>query len=184
MSDHGPSPELEELAQRLRRISFRPRDSFEPELFRRLERGEAPALRPASFRRRWTGWLLLGGLAATVVIGLLSFHPRVVIDRCCFDLDGGTVEDDGVRVLAQRDGRVYRLSIYEDQDGSRSFTTTDVVRLDRRGTPAYEPAVSLGLTEIRRCCDDLDGGGPADDALLVLVQPPDRVLTAAIYELR
>jgi hypothetical protein len=32
------------------------------------------------------------------------------------------------------------------------------------------------------CCVDFDGGGPADDGVLIIGVPPDRVLMAAIYE--
>jgi hypothetical protein len=41
-----------------------------------------------------------------------------------------------------------------------------------------------GLTTIRHCCQDLDGGGAPDDGVVVSGWPPDRILTAAIYELR
>ena len=41
-----------------------------------------------------------------------------------------------------------------------------------------------GLVTTRHCCIDLDGGGPSDDALLVIGVPPDRVVMAAIYEER
>jgi hypothetical protein len=36
----------------------------------------------------------------------------------------------------------------------------------------------------QHCCLDFDGGGPADDGLLVIGVPPDRVMMAAIYERR
>jgi hypothetical protein len=35
---------------------------------------------------------------------------------------------------------------------------------------------------IEHCCLDFDGGGPADDGLVVIGVPPDRVVMAAIYE--
>jgi hypothetical protein len=32
------------------------------------------------------------------------------------------------------------------------------------------------------CCRDYDGGGPADDAVVIMALPPDRIAMAAIYE--
>jgi hypothetical protein len=79
---------------------------------------------------------------------------------------------------------VYQLSVYEDLDGSGSLTSADIVRFKRVGTPKPEQFIPEGLTRIRYCCQDLDGGGPADDGIFVVATPPDRVHTAAIYELR
>ncbi len=41
---------------------------------------------------------------------------------------------------------------------------------------------TAGLVTREHCCVDFDGGGPADDGVLVIGVPPDRVLMAAIYE--
>jgi hypothetical protein len=106
----------------------------------------------------------------------------VSVDRCCYDLDGGGEPDDGVLVLSKRDDRVHRLRIYEDLDGSRTYTAGDVVRLDRGRSPAILSAGAEGMVTTRRCCLDFDGGGPSDDGLLVIGVPPNRVLMAAIYE--
>jgi hypothetical protein len=106
----------------------------------------------------------------------------VSIDRCCYDLDGGGNADDGVLVLAERDDRVHRLRIYEDLDGSGSYTASDLVRLDRGGKPSILSAGGDEVITTKRCCLDFDGGGPDDDGLLVIGVPPDRVLMAAIYE--
>ncbi len=43
-------------------------------------------------------------------------------------------------------------------------------------------ASAAGLVTIEHCCVDFDGGGPADDGLVVIGVPPDRVVMAAIYE--
>ena len=32
------------------------------------------------------------------------------------------------------------------------------------------------------CCQDYDGGGQADDAVVIMALPPDRIAMAAIYE--
>ena len=127
------------------------------------------------------------GLAAALaflIVGLPSLAaPAVVtIDRCCFDLDGGGVADDGVRIQARRDAEVQRLWVYEDADHSGGLTPGDVVRLERGRTPVLAEAGLAGLVTLERCCLDFDGGGPADDGLLVIGVPPDRVVLAAIFE--
>jgi hypothetical protein len=181
----NPPADVDGLDRLLRRLRFAPRDSFGPELLGRVRRGEQPAPRARQRSlRRWPLGLLVAGVAAAIAVLFFTPESPVTIDRCCYDLDGGGKADDGVRVLAQRDGRVYRLSIYEDLDGSHSSTPADIVRLDRTGRPVLEEVTPAGLSTIRRCCQDLDGGGPADDGIVVVGLPPDRVVTAAIYELR
>jgi hypothetical protein len=106
----------------------------------------------------------------------------LTVDRCCYDLDGGGPADDGVLVLAERDAKVHRLRVYEDVDGSRSFTPGDLVRLDRGEKPAIRSTGGGRVVTTERCCLDFDGGGPDDDGLLVIGVPPNRVLMAAIYE--
>jgi len=128
--------------------------------------------------------LVLGGVAVFAAIAVFASEHPVTIDHCCYDLDGGGAPDDGVRVIANRDGRVYRLSIYEDVDRSGGRSPGDVTRLERTSPPLQEGTTPAGLTTIRHCCEDLDGGGIPDDGLVVLGWPPDRVFTAAIYELR
>jgi hypothetical protein len=113
---------------------------------------------------------------------LLRAPASVAVDRCCYDLDGGGDTDDGVVVFAERDAKVHQLRIYEDLDRSGGFTAGDLVRLDRGGSPAMHEAAVAGLVTIEHCCLDFDGGGPADDGLLVIGVPPDRVVMAAIYE--
>jgi hypothetical protein len=119
---------------------------------------------------------------ALATFGSLIGTNAVTVDRCCYDLDGGGEADDGVLILAERNARVQRLRVYEDLDGSRSYTPRDLVRLDRGAQPALHGLASQGIVTIERCCLDFDGGGPADDGLLVIGVPPDRVLMAAIYE--
>jgi hypothetical protein len=185
MGDKLPA-ELEELNGLLRRVRFSARASLEPELLGRMRRGEQPPRAPSwvGRRRLWQGSLVLAGVA--VLAGIVVFVPgqRVSIDHCCYDLDGGGEPDDGVQVVAKRDGRVYRLSIYEDVDRSGTHSAADITRLERTGRPRLDGVTPAGLTTIRHCCQDLDGGGIPDDVLVVLGWPPDRVFTAAIYELR
>jgi hypothetical protein len=90
--------------------------------------------------------------------------------------------DDGVLVLAERNSKILRLRVYEDMDGSATYSAGDIVRLDRGDRPALHGTRVDGMVTIRRCCVDLDGGGPQDDGLLVIGAPPDRVIMAAIYE--
>ncbi len=178
----GLPGDLRELDQKLRSVHFRPRPSFEPELLRRLSRGDMPRHFPRARASRH----LVAAAALIAVVGTLAFlgtrGPIVSVDRCCFDLDGGGIADDGVVVRARRDSEVYRLRVYEDLDGSGSHTRGDLVRLDRGRTPAIEAGDLDGVITTRRCCVDFDGGGPEDDGLLLMGVPPDRVLMAAIYE--
>lgn len=186
MSDEpkGP-PELEALDGALKGIRFEPRASLGPELLGRLRHGEMGGTPVRPWYRRRT----LIGVAASLLVAagtaLLVRSPSpLLIDRCCYDLDGGGTADDGVILLAQRDAKVERLRVYEDRDRTGTFSAGDVVRLDRGGQPAMPGDLSAGLVTIQHCCLDFDGGGPDDDALLVIGVPPDRVMMAAIYERR
>jgi hypothetical protein len=178
-------PELRELDRQLRDIAFAPRASLGPEILGRVRRGELPAgAGPARRRRQALATMTVALLAATAGAILLRATGSVTVDRCCYDLDGGGDADDGVLVLAERDARVHHLRIYEDLDRSRSFTGSDLVRLDRGASPAMHRAATGGLVTIEHCCVDFDGGGPADDGLVIIGVPPDCVVMAAIYERR
>ena len=178
-----PPDDLRDLDRALRAVRFEPRASLGPEISGRAGRGEAPRLRP---RKRMSGLaaMALAASLATAWIGLpvLRRGLPVTVDRCCYDLDGGGAADDGIRVVAHRDADVQRLWIYEDQDRSGGLTPGDIVRLERTGVPALAQSGTGGLVTREQCCVDFDGGGPADDGLLVIGVPPDRVLMAAIYQ--
>ena len=181
--DPGLPPELAEIDRALRGVGFRPRASLGPEVLGRLRRGERS--KGAVSPRR--GRPALAAVAAVLMLATgaalaLRVPGSVVVDRCCYDLDGGGDADDGVVVTGERDAKVHQLRIYEDLDHSGDFTARDLVRLDRGGSPAMHGASVPGLVTIEHCCLDFDGGGPADDGLLVLGVPPDRVVMAAIYE--
>ncbi|MEO8140951.1 MAG: hypothetical protein ABI742_14955, partial [Gemmatimonadota bacterium] len=132
-----------------------------------------------------SGAVLLVGLGLFVfwVLALRPLHGTTV-DRCCQDLDGGGIEDDGLVVTAARGNAVKRLAIYEDRDGSRTYSVGDTLRFLRNGAPSVSSPVESGARTIEFCCLDYDGGGPNDDVLLVVGQPPDRITMAAIYERR
>jgi hypothetical protein len=177
--------DLRELDRRLRGIRFEPPASFGAELAGRVARGERPRPTGPPGRRRAllvSAALAAGGAALALGLPAVGRPAPVTIDRCCYDLDGGGAEDDGVRIVARRDAEVHRLWVYEDLDRSGGFTRGDVVRLERGGTPSLTEAAGGGLVTIQRCCLDFDGGGPNDDGLLVVGVPPDRVVMAAIYE--
>jgi hypothetical protein len=177
--------ELRELDRRLRGISFSPRASLGPEILGRLRRGERAGGNGPTPRRRQLLAAIAAALVAAAGVALALRPPAsVTVDRCCYDLDGGGDADDGVVVLAERDARVHQLRIYEDLDRSRTFTEGDLIRLDRGASPAMHRAATEGLMTIEHCCVDFDGGGPADDGLVVIGVPPDRVVMAAIYERR
>lgn len=183
MSDPDLPPEHEELDRALRGVRFEPRASLGPELLGRVRRGERSKGAASSRRTRPALWALAAGLVAAAVAIQGGRRPDTVsVDRCCFDLDGGGDADDGVLLLAERDARVHRLRLYEDRDGSGSFTAADVIRIDRDSAPALHGAASAGLVTTEHCCLDFDGGGLKDDGLLVIGVPPDRVVLAAIYE--
>jgi hypothetical protein len=174
---------VEELDRVLGAVRFAPRESLGPELAGRVRRGER-SKGAASFRRIPFGLRAALGVGAVVLVAVQGDRSvaEVTVDRCCYDLDGGGAADDGVVLVAERDARVRRLTVYEDRDGSRAFTDADFVRLDRGGAPSILAAPAGELVTIERCCLDFDGGGREDDALLVLGVPPDRVVMAAIYE--
>jgi hypothetical protein len=176
-----PPDELRALARSLAGIRFRPREGLGVELSGRAARARVPSRR---WRRRRTG---IGAAACAAILLLaawVGWNGRVVtVDRCCYDLDGGTDHDDGLLVLAsRRNEEVRRLAVYEDRDGSRSFTDADQLRFSRGAEPTLLDPKTADLVTVRHCCLDFDGGGPKDDGLLVMGVPPDRVMMAALYE--
>jgi hypothetical protein len=176
--------DLRDLDRVLRGVRFEPRASLGPEIEGRAGRGEPPRAPPRRGMRGPVAAAALAAALAGVLLALPSLRrgAPVTVDRCCYDLDGGGAADDGIRVVARRDAEVQRLWIYEDLDRSGGLTPGDVVRLERGGAPALAEAGASGLVTREHCCVDFDGGGPADDGLLVIGVPPDRVLMAAIYE--
>jgi hypothetical protein len=179
-------PDEEELDRRLRSIQFEPRASLGAEIRGRAERGEEPRRFPSRRGRI----LALGSVAAiagigALVIGILTLRPPapLTVDRCCQDLDGGGDADDGVVVVSRNGVSVQYLKIYEDLDRSGGYTPGDPVRFLRQGAPTVTGPIE-GTRTTEFCCLDYDGGGPSDDALLVMGLPPDRITMAAIYERR
>ena len=199
MSERQEPPAHEALDRMLRGVRFAPRASLGPELLGRVRRGERSKGAVASWGIRRALLALAAGAVAAGVIGAVAVMRYraalgtsvwvtavpvpIVVDRCCYDLDGGGRADDGVRLVTEPNARVHRLWLYEDRDHSGGYTPADLVRLERGDLPAFRTgAVSRRLVTIRHCCLDFDGGGPADDGVLVLGTPPDRVVMAAIYE--
>jgi hypothetical protein len=125
---------------------------------------------------------MAAGIGA-VSVGLVAVdaHSQLKVDRCCQDLDGGGEADDGIVVVSQKGVAVKYLKIYEDLDGSGDFSPGDRVRFIRQGTPVMTGSAE-GTRTTEFCCLDYDGGGPSDDALLVISRPPDRITMAAIIE--
>jgi hypothetical protein len=181
----GLPPELTALDRALRGVRFEPRSSLGPEVEGRVRRGERPETDMRHRRFLRAAWGLSASIAVMAIAGgLLLTHRPVRIDRCCFDLDGGGAADDGVTLIADRDAKVHRLRLYEDHDHSGTFSPGDLIRLDRGEQPSMREDSSPGLVASEHCCLDFDGGGPSDDALVVMAVPPDRVVMAAIYERR
>lgn len=177
--------ELNRLDRMLRSVRFEPRASLGAEVVGRWRRREVRSSRRATSIRRMLG---ISGAVCFFVLGLLVFWAvavrpgrPVTVDRCCQDLDGGGDSDDGLLVVTHNGQTVKRLAIYEDRDGSRSLTAGDAIRFQRAGRLEVTGPVA-GARTVEFCCLDYDGGGPADDVLLVVGQPPDRISLAAIYE--
>jgi hypothetical protein len=178
-------PELSDLDRALGGVRFEARASLGPEIEGRVRRGEGVADGARRLRFLRTAWgMAATALTAVLAGGVVLAHRPVTIDRCCFDLDGGGAADDGVTLLADRDAKVHRLRLYEDHDHSGAFSAGDVIRLDRGELPSILAGTRGGLVTTEHCCLDFDGGGPRDDALVVMGVPPDRVVMAAIYERR
>jgi hypothetical protein len=179
--------DLNGLDRMLRQIRFSPRGSLGAEILGRSRRGEVAAASRVRGIRYVLGLPMAGGLVA---LGLLLFWllaPPIgllTVDRCCQDLDGGGDADDGLLVVSEAGNQVKRLAIYEDRDGSRSFTAADEVRFQRNGSLSSAGPIADGARTTRFCCLDYDGGGPDDDALLVIGVPPGQISMAAIYEHR
>lgn len=57
-----------------------------------------------------------------------SRDEEIVRDFCCADYDGGGRADDGVLTWSRADELVERVTLYEDEDGSRSFSAGDLLR--------------------------------------------------------
>lgn len=187
--------ELSHLDRVLEAIRFTPRPSLAAEIFGRLRRAQDD--QAGGRRRSPSRFLIWGGLAATAAYiilsapwtsqpalrnGGMSEAEPVRLDRCCEDLDGGGIADDGLLVLAQADETVLRIAIYEDRDGSRDFSAGDVLRAGPGGTRVAPGPLPAGAISSDHCCNDYDGGGPADDGIFLIGLPPDRIILAALYE--
>lgn len=184
--DHVPD-ELRDVDTALRSARFEPRASLAPELLGRIRRGEVPAAPPPRMVPRWAAG---AGIAAALVLATASgawlwqHRAYVATDRCCFDLDGGTAGDDGVVVRRHPGEPVAQIIVYEDLDHSHSFTPGDAIRIIRGPNPLARPRVlDRTLATTWHCCSDYDGDGPADDGVMVVGVPPDKVMMVALYEL-
>lgn len=169
----------------LGQIQFRPRASLEGEVAGRWARGDrpTPGPRPVGTKLVWLGvMLLLLGAVLYLVQSEFGLAQVRTVDRCCEDFDGGGNRDDGMLVVSRSGSQVQRLAIYEDRDGSRSYTAGDALRFDRTGRPSVQQPFTAGMRTFELCCRDYDGGGPADDAVVIMALPPDRIAMAAIYE--
>jgi hypothetical protein len=173
----------DDAARLLEELRFRPRASLGPEIAGRARRGEVAKGGLGPRRVRPSRRLL----AAAVLVAAIAFGAavrasspsRVRTDRCCENLDGGTGKDDGY-VVEARGRRIERVTLYEDLDGDGRLSAADRVRLVR----GHEPSVADDSvrSSIRVCCADLDGEGPADDGLMVLHGPDERVVLAGVFE--
>lgn len=182
----GGRGDLMALDLLLRSVRFRPRASLGAEVLGRWHRGERlHDSRPDRPRRL----LRVAAITTLLPLGfwafwLVALRPvrALTVDTCCQDLDGGGLPDDGLLVVSELGTRVKRLAIYEDRDGSGTLTFGDAIRFERVGPPALQAPLAPGSRTTEFCCLDYDGGGPSDDALVVVGNPPDQVSLAGIYE--
>jgi hypothetical protein len=204
--EEPPAP-VRGLDEALRRVRFEPRASLGPEVFGRLRRGEQ-SKGAAPLRWRRSTLLLSSGiaaLAASAAVGVMTLRQpplppeallaeggssstappphETLVDRCCFDLDGGGRRDDGIAVLVDRaqQAAIRRIEVYEDRDHSASFTEKDVVRFTRGPRLIVDSPLPSNLRTRRFCCGDYDGEGASDDGLLVVSAPRDRVVLVGLY---
>ena len=183
-----PRKDSTNLDQVLQRIRFTPRSSLGAEIVGRWRRGERARAERGGWFRNLRRLSMAGGLFGLGVVVVWLFAPQpaplLTVDRCCQDLDGGGDRDDGVLVVTDRGSDVKRLAIYEDRDDTESYTRGDMIRFQRDGSPGSAEPIADGARTARFCCLDYDGGGPKDDALLVIGVPPGQISMAAIYEHR
>ena len=183
-----PRKDSTNLDQLLEQIRFTPRSSLGAEILGRWRRGEPVRAEVSKWRRYLLRYSMAGGLLGLgmVVVWLVALQPAPLrtIDRCCEDLDGGGDRDDGLLVVTERGSQVKRLAIYEDRDDTESYTTADMIRFQRDGSPGLAGPIADGARTVKFCCFDYDGGGHKDDALLVIGVPPGQISMAAIYEHR
>jgi hypothetical protein len=79
-----------------------------------------------------TYWILLVLVGVTLAPGLPATSAAQeavkIIDRCCFDLDGGGQADDGIFVVSRGGTEILLAIIYEDPDKDKKFDDRDIVR--------------------------------------------------------
>jgi anti-sigma factor RsiW len=122
--------------------------------------GGRAELRPSS-GRRWASALAMTAATAVIVVALLrtgssvspgeeafalvreaQAHPAngLLRDACCSDHDGGDLADDGLLTVSTPGEKVTVVIVYEDLDGSGTFTHGDIVRyvstIPHAGSPA------------------------------------------------
>ncbi len=194
------------LDESLRRVRFEPRASLGPEVFGRCRRGEQ-SKGAVQLRWRRPALLLSSGIAALgalAAVGLRAYERPIpaealraqggssstapaphetTIDRCCFDLDGGGRDDDGIAVVVDRSQQaaIRRIEVYEDRDQSKSLSVADVVRFTRGPRLMVDSPLPADLRTRQFCCGDYDGDGTVDEGVLVVSRPPDRVVLIGLY---
>jgi hypothetical protein len=71
--------------------------------------------------------------------------PPAVRDVCCADYDGGGRRDDGILTIYGEIDDLERVVLYEDEDGSRTFTDGDRLRWSGGRRPVAPWPVATGL---------------------------------------
>jgi hypothetical protein len=91
--------------------------------------------------------VLAGGAITAVAIGGRNVQAQTapagqqfavtLVDRCCFDLDGGAKMDDGIFTVNLK-GDVLMALNYEDPDGNKKFEGKDEIKAASLGKLAKE----------------------------------------------
>lgn len=81
----------------------------------------------------------LNGTSAQAQGGGAPQQPSAVtlVDRCCFDLDGGGKADDGIFSVTLK-GDLLMSLIYEDPDGNKKFEGKDEIKAASLGNMVRE----------------------------------------------
>jgi hypothetical protein len=81
--------------------------------------------------------LVLGGDDLQAQAGGAQQSAATVVDRCCFDLDGGGKADDGIFSVNLK-GEMLLALVYEDPDGNKKFEDRDEIKAASLGNLVSE----------------------------------------------
>lgn len=83
------------------------------------------------------GFALRGETAQAQAGNAQQQSAATIVDRCCFDLDGGGKADDGLFSVNLK-GDVLIALVYEDPDGDKKFDDRDEIKAASLGNMIRE----------------------------------------------